>query len=563
MVRQGLPKVKTGCFTCRIRKIKCDEGKPGCQKCVMTGRKCTWPATSSGLEAVVDSSSVFEGDNVPLREKRNVLLIGSGTVASGFVPSVRAYNSMLLGRRFAGLANRHDMSDADAQALDHYRCVIAQELEVGSGRQGGFWSHLVLQIGQDYAMARLAIIALSHTFRSVLQGQKEHGLGSYNKAIRHMLSTPAHKQNINVTLVVSLIFSCLEAFRGNTLGSSNHFQYGCRILNAASTEERHRDLLAEFFRIDYLDFLHGRQSHSDASVGYYHDHGARPFSSLEDAHFELDQLLSRTVRLARKTNAERMSPLAVQLLDRERTRLRTFLASWEESYSVFCSLNSQPQYSNASYNKIKPDIHAALRCHYLLAKILSNINLHHGEMTYDQHSEAFSECVDVVAAVNKLGLEVAISPTFANDIGLAMFFIANKCRKLNVRIAALQAMLHASLGPGKLKLCNLKGYYSVSRWIIEREHGIDLEDDQESSSQHQAAPNNDDSEGDIEGGDEEFIPRERRIAVAVETSDSRYEEDDDGHLCLYKKIDFITDRAGGGLPTGSSSAWLPIRLPKP
>ncbi|KAF4335380.1 transcriptional regulatory moc3 [Fusarium beomiforme] len=33
-------KVKTGCATCRIRKIKCDEGKPFCQKCVKTGRKC-------------------------------------------------------------------------------------------------------------------------------------------------------------------------------------------------------------------------------------------------------------------------------------------------------------------------------------------------------------------------------------------------------------------------------------------------------------------------------------------------------------------------------------------
>ncbi|KAF5660691.1 transcriptional regulator [Fusarium heterosporum] len=33
-------KVKTGCATCRIRKIKCDEAKPACQKCVNTGRTC-------------------------------------------------------------------------------------------------------------------------------------------------------------------------------------------------------------------------------------------------------------------------------------------------------------------------------------------------------------------------------------------------------------------------------------------------------------------------------------------------------------------------------------------
>ncbi|MCJ1307325.1 hypothetical protein MMC25_000971 [Agyrium rufum] len=33
-------KVKTGCATCRIRKVKCDEKKPFCQKCVDTGRAC-------------------------------------------------------------------------------------------------------------------------------------------------------------------------------------------------------------------------------------------------------------------------------------------------------------------------------------------------------------------------------------------------------------------------------------------------------------------------------------------------------------------------------------------
>ncbi|KAJ4114767.1 hypothetical protein NW768_011321 [Fusarium equiseti] len=36
----GRRKTKTGCATCRIRKIKCDEAKPFCQRCVKTGRTC-------------------------------------------------------------------------------------------------------------------------------------------------------------------------------------------------------------------------------------------------------------------------------------------------------------------------------------------------------------------------------------------------------------------------------------------------------------------------------------------------------------------------------------------
>ncbi|KAK2042170.1 hypothetical protein LZ31DRAFT_501313 [Colletotrichum somersetense] len=37
---EGRTKVKTGCKTCRIRKVKCDESKPLCHKCVNTGRNC-------------------------------------------------------------------------------------------------------------------------------------------------------------------------------------------------------------------------------------------------------------------------------------------------------------------------------------------------------------------------------------------------------------------------------------------------------------------------------------------------------------------------------------------
>ncbi|KAF2677407.1 hypothetical protein K458DRAFT_319508, partial [Lentithecium fluviatile CBS 122367] len=41
------PKTKTGCLTCRIRRVKCDEAKPICQRCESTGRKCDGYTTPS------------------------------------------------------------------------------------------------------------------------------------------------------------------------------------------------------------------------------------------------------------------------------------------------------------------------------------------------------------------------------------------------------------------------------------------------------------------------------------------------------------------------------------
>lgn len=41
--RIGTKKARTGCLTCKSRRIKCDEGHPLCKKCSSTGRKCSYP----------------------------------------------------------------------------------------------------------------------------------------------------------------------------------------------------------------------------------------------------------------------------------------------------------------------------------------------------------------------------------------------------------------------------------------------------------------------------------------------------------------------------------------
>lgn len=40
--RLGTKKTRTGCLTCKSRRIKCDEGHPACKKCFSTGRKCSY-----------------------------------------------------------------------------------------------------------------------------------------------------------------------------------------------------------------------------------------------------------------------------------------------------------------------------------------------------------------------------------------------------------------------------------------------------------------------------------------------------------------------------------------
>ncbi|OAA69829.1 C6 zinc finger domain protein [Cordyceps fumosorosea ARSEF 2679] len=47
--KRWAPKVKTGCITCRVRRVKCDETKPHCKRCTAYGYVCDGYATTPGL----------------------------------------------------------------------------------------------------------------------------------------------------------------------------------------------------------------------------------------------------------------------------------------------------------------------------------------------------------------------------------------------------------------------------------------------------------------------------------------------------------------------------------
>ncbi|ATY65880.1 C6 zinc finger domain [Cordyceps militaris] len=41
--KRWTPRVRTGCYTCRTRRLKCDEGQPTCKRCRIRGLRCDYP----------------------------------------------------------------------------------------------------------------------------------------------------------------------------------------------------------------------------------------------------------------------------------------------------------------------------------------------------------------------------------------------------------------------------------------------------------------------------------------------------------------------------------------
>ncbi|KAF9263352.1 hypothetical protein L218DRAFT_959376 [Marasmius fiardii PR-910] len=90
---------KTGCMTCRVKKIKCDETKPSCMRCTHGQRDCTWPEgvpakrkTASRKDSVegrpsTANSSISDGSTPPTRE-RTPPRIQPHTLDAGIPPLV-------------------------------------------------------------------------------------------------------------------------------------------------------------------------------------------------------------------------------------------------------------------------------------------------------------------------------------------------------------------------------------------------------------------------------------------------------------------------------------------
>ncbi|KAM0197235.1 hypothetical protein ACHAPI_005088 [Fusarium lateritium] len=132
-------KVKTGCLTCRVRRVKCDEGKPSCHRCTSTGRKCDGYA---------------------------------------FIPVTRSVPPVpfLTGG-----------SDAESQAIYQFRTRIASLL--ASPFDIKFWTHDVVQNAESFIPVRHAVAGLATAYqKSILLDAHSPTcdrfiFGQYDKAI--------------------------------------------------------------------------------------------------------------------------------------------------------------------------------------------------------------------------------------------------------------------------------------------------------------------------------------------------------------------------------------------
>ncbi|KAF2215340.1 hypothetical protein CERZMDRAFT_94755 [Cercospora zeae-maydis SCOH1-5] len=232
--RAKKPKTRTGCRTCRARHIKCDEGRPACRRCVASTREC------AGYDVVRPSATAGAQCSLLLPK-------GGVEVEWASLP----HHPMA---RPATLLT--PMSMYEAHAYDFFRTKTIHQLPGSSCTMN--WERLALQAGHYEPAITHAAIALASIHRAVSaasspspptasppsssstdvvdRDQHFFALCQYHKAlgmIRRYIETLDHgapNRNVEVVLLVSLLFFCFEILVNEDDRALLHLRTGLRIL---------------------------------------------------------------------------------------------------------------------------------------------------------------------------------------------------------------------------------------------------------------------------------------------------------------------------------------------
>ncbi|KAJ8118813.1 hypothetical protein OPT61_g282 [Boeremia exigua] len=225
------PKSRTGCKTCKIRKIKCDETKPNCTRCTSTGRTCDGydipvaPRRKSPSKPKPSTSphlSTPDRDIVELAPETC-----SFSALSLLVPLLRL------------------QSDEERISLQFYIKHAGPALAQSSNP--AFWQRQVLQAAHQHASVQHCIIALGAMYRKFFESKSLYidkdkadrhfhfALNQSNKAIYRLLHdrTESSKHGVanRVTaMTCCVLFGSMANLQRHQGAALNHLRSGIRML---------------------------------------------------------------------------------------------------------------------------------------------------------------------------------------------------------------------------------------------------------------------------------------------------------------------------------------------
>lgn len=461
--RESTSKVRTGCSTCKARRVKCDEAKPICRRCAVGGRNCMYNATNA----------------IPPR--RNVITI--------YLPPTQSQPTLF----------------ANDRGLDFFHQNLASKLD--GQFDSKFWSRLVLQLSHSESSIRHAVLAISIIYQDV-ESSLQHPAGyvnsnpegqrEWNTAIKSLSTRIQVRPNSHlVSLVCCLLFTCIEFLKGNIESSLLHVQSGFNILAAIRHNSdsgfaiSSHDLQAVedhvvpiFSSLNVLCSLAARMMPPMYAPAAEED---SPHQNFTDSRRRLIGLSDTCIRFIHDASIK-AAMFQIDFNDLvDQFKLQARLDAWRDQ------LNDLVERKRTAGSHDNQDALNLLLVHYKVTYIWLRVCTIAGEMAADSYHKDFEELVHYAEQFTKSGAERATPQPLSFDIQILgpLYYAALKCRHPTIRRRALELL---KLAPRREGLWNGHHAYVTAKRLIEveerhlngqnlpdetsRVHGLPLPDDQ-------------------------------------------------------------------------------------
>ncbi|OBT75689.1 hypothetical protein VF21_05924 [Pseudogymnoascus sp. 05NY08] len=492
--RARRPKVKTGCKTCKLRGVKCDEAKPICRRCISTGRTCDGYGIWGGGGNAYGSVSRITN---PSRPSHPLPLspITSTTCIPGPLTSTRTLPPL------RGATTQHEQ-----RAFEYFLHRTSRKLP--GIFDSPFWSTLVFQASARdpavlHALIALGAVDLGKATRELacakerVRGYERVALVQYNKAI---VSLGVHFRNKDgdarrVALITCMLFICIELLRERFKTANTHLSNGLKLLSemrrgegeekkvvnelVINTElESVDDYLVEAFtRFNIHSSLFGQDTiilYTIAPHASCADHAIpRAFTTFRTARLYLDTVINAVYNLAHQVASLRGNSPIPEHYTNTQSHLRSSLNQWLQAFQT-----SLPTLTT-HHPLIAPLVAPLLYTYHTMSTILLSTSLSpRDELAFDAHTTAFESMIRLIRGVWEtilsahapLGDEIPDPPGFTADMGFIppLFFVVLKYRDRAVRREALELLAGA---PHREGLWDGVMAGGVGRRVVEIEEG--------------------------------------------------------------------------------------------
>ena len=398
-----------------IRRIKCDEGKPSCKRCISTGRKCDGYTSLPLLpqpDAAAPSVSCSSWD-----ERRMFFFFRTETAS-----------------RVAG------PFDQSFWTVDLLRATQVHP---------AIW-HASIAVA---AMYKRYTIPADITTTGLRKGLYEFALAQYNSSISGLVGVARadnpSPDDKDVILATSVLYSGLCSLRGDPKEAFLHMRSGLRLFRQWKHWERKGlrgrgvlpvdSLITLFNRFDSqaLNLLDYKSRMKCEERDIPREPSSAPFTSVTEAYFEFELTLNGLVDLRQRKDL--VSPPSQPCSDREnRLVFRSALDAWKAKFSALYPLLKESEMEAA----------LILRIRQIAFDIALSIDTSHWELAWDDFLPQYEQ---IITLSKQLLEEYHPAPTgeagccapifsFAASVCEPLYITASSCRDGLIRREAISLL---------------------------------------------------------------------------------------------------------------------------